>query len=86
MYFSINNSFQSSITNLGISNELDIWENIQLPIISCGLLSIKNIEIKAKYIYVNPVEDTDAQKRYLIFLLCSLHNRKIYNQYKNRKI
>ena len=44
-------SILNDLTDMGISNEIPIWQNIQLPIISCGLLNIKNKELKQNYIY-----------------------------------
>jgi hypothetical protein len=38
------------LTDLNIKDELPMWENIQLPIISVGLLSIKNQELKKYFI------------------------------------
>ena len=40
----------NDLTEMGISSTLDVWENKQLPIISCGILSIRNEELKQKYI------------------------------------
>lgn len=38
------------LSSVGIENELKLWENKQLPILSCGILSIRNEELKNKYI------------------------------------
>ena len=40
----------NDLTNMGIGDVLDIWVNKQLPIISCGILSVKNAELKQKYV------------------------------------
>lgn len=40
-----------ALTNIGISNVIDCWENKRIPIISCGILHIMNNELKQKYIF-----------------------------------
>lgn len=40
----------NDLTNIGIGEVLDVWVNKQLPIISCGVLSIKNNDLKQKYV------------------------------------
>ncbi len=41
----------NDLTDMGIQNDLVIWENKQIPIISCGILSIRNSTLKEQYIY-----------------------------------
>ncbi len=41
----------NDLTDMGIQNDLVIWENKQIPIISCGILSIRNTTLKEQYIY-----------------------------------
>jgi hypothetical protein len=40
----------NDLTNMGIGKVLSVWVNKQLPIISCGILSIKNKHLKENYI------------------------------------
>lgn len=39
-----------TLTNLGISNEISLWDTKKMDIISCGLLSFKNKKIKEQYL------------------------------------
>lgn len=38
------------LTNLGISNVVECWENKKIPIISCGILNITNQSLKNNYV------------------------------------
>jgi hypothetical protein len=72
------------LSSVGIENELEFWENKQLPIISCGILSIRNKELKDLYVsnwklynqfiskYINDVDidlATMVGAQYLLSLL-----------------
>lgn len=40
----------NDLTSMGVVNEVDVWVNKKLPIVSCGVLSIKNDKLKQDYI------------------------------------
>lgn len=40
----------NDLTGMGIGDKLSVWVNKKLPIISCGILSIKNDTLKQNYI------------------------------------
>ena len=44
-------SILDDLESIGIQSEITDWVNMQIPIISCGLLSIRNESLKEKYIY-----------------------------------
>jgi hypothetical protein len=39
------------LTKMGIKDVIDIWDDKQLPIFSCGVLSIRNPSLKMKYVH-----------------------------------
>ena len=41
----------TELTKMGIKEVIDIWDDKQLPILSCGVLSIRNSLLKEKYVH-----------------------------------
>lgn len=59
----------NDLTNMKIDNILDMWDNKKVPIISCGMLSIKNDKLKKDYV--------SAWKIYNKFIIDNINNVEI---------
>lgn len=85
----------SNLTEMGISEYIDIWVNKQLPIISCGILSINNKKLKESYvhywkIYNNFINNNNTNlnidlatmigAQYLLSILSETHSHKKLSQ------